>query len=331
MFRLSAFRKRDLATGSIFVGGLVFLSAVQSFVYSSVDTSECSLDEFAKDAAVAWESYKFLPHTACYNRLFKTEDNGDFARQYQRQFERLIAENYPRVGYKIGIHEPAQQKMFGLDGPVFGVFYGEDTWIESGTVVDVKGENLGFEPDFLLRIGSEGINDATTIEEAAQFIDRVYAFIELPVFLTDPGEIHDALLPNFYLLQALNLGARYGVIGEYLDTESDPDIVENLRNMTVLTTDHKGVSMPVRYVADDETHIYITAIQTAQFLKERGEKLKAGDLISVGALGVLGASGPDWDYPGIDTEKRHVYYYIGDQRLSVSVGFEDSVRGTRNE
>lgn len=331
MFRFDAFRKKDLVPGLVLVGGMVLLSVAQSVIYSSVDTSECSLGNFALDAADAWENYHLLPHTACYERIFKNEGNGDFARKYQREFESLIAVNHPRVGYKIGIHEPPQQTMFGLDGPVFGVFYGDNTWHPSGAIIDVRGENLGFEPDFLLRIGGEGINEATTIEEAARYIDRVYAFIELPAHLANPAEIHDAFLPNFYLMQALNLSARYGIIGDYIDTASDPDIVENLRNMTVLATDHQGVSAPVKYLKDDETHVYITAIMTAGFLKERGERLEAGDLISVGAMGTLGGSGPDWDDPGVDTEMRHVHYYIGDRRLSVSVGFEDSVRGTRHE
>ena len=330
MFRLSAFRRGDIVPGLMFIGIVVTVSIVHSLIYSYVDTSECSLDTFAQDAATAWESYGLLPTTACYNRLFKDADSGDFAREYQRAFENLIAEKHPRVGYKIGIHEPSEQKMFGLDGPVFGVFYGDDTWHPSGTILDVRGEYLGFEPDFLLRVGDERINDATTIEEAAPYIDRVYAFIELPAFTANPDEIHDALLPNFYTMQALNLSARYGIIGEYLDTASDPDIVENLRNMTVLTTDHNGVPAPIKYLADDETHVYITALMTADFLRERGEKLEVGDLISVGALATLGG-GPDWDYPGIDTEMRHVHYHIGSQRLSVSVGFEDSVRGTRHE
>ena len=331
MFRLGAFKKAEFTLGLVPIGALVLLSIVQSYIYSHVDTSECDLENFAADAAAAWEGYTLLPHTACYERLFKNEGNGDFARRYQQEFENLIADRHPRTGYKIGIHEPREQKMFGLDGPVFGVFYGENTWHPSGAILDVRGENLGFEPDFLLRIGDERANEATTIEEMANYIDRVYAFIELPAHLANPDEIHGAFLPNFYMMQALNLSARYGIIGDHIDTASDPNIVENLRTMTVVATDHNGVSAPIKYLADDETHVYITAIMAAQFLRERGERLEAGDLISVGAMGVFGGSGPDWDYPGIDTEMRHVHYYVGDQRLSVSVGFEDSVRETRHE
>ncbi len=331
MLRIDVFNKGEIVLGLIPIGVLIVVSIVQSYIYNHVDTSECDLENFAVDAAAAWEGYTLLPHTACYDRLFKTEGSGDFARQYQRDFESLIAENHPRTGYKIGIHERQQQKMFGLDGPVFGVFYGDNTWHPSGAILDVKGENLGFEPDFLLRIGDDRANEATTIEEVANYIDRVYAFIELPAHLADPDEIHGAFLPNFYTMQALNLSVRYGIIGDYIDTASDPDIIDNLRNMAVLTTDHNGVSTPVKYLNQDETHIYITAIMAANFLKERGERLEAGDLISVGALGVFGGSGPEWDYPGIDTAMRHVHYYIGGRRLSVSVGFEDSVRGTSHE
>ncbi|MYJ94432.1 MAG: hypothetical protein F4053_02210, partial [Proteobacteria bacterium] len=214
MFRLGAFKKAELTLGLLPIGALVLLSIVQSYIYSYVDTSECDLENFAADAAAAWEGYTLLAHTACYERLFKNEGNGDFARRYQQEFESLIADRHPRTGYKIGIHEPREQKMFGLDGPVFGVFYGENTWHPSGTILDVRGENLGFEPDFLLRIGDERANEATTIEEMANYIDRVYAFIELPAHLANPDEIHGAFLPNFYMMQALNLSARYGIIGD---------------------------------------------------------------------------------------------------------------------
>ena len=50
----------------------------------------------------------------------------------------------------------------------------------------MEGQTLGLEPDFLLRVGSERINEATTIEEAVQYIEAVCAFIELPVYLNNP-------------------------------------------------------------------------------------------------------------------------------------------------
>ncbi|MGH1467039.1 MAG: hypothetical protein ACRBBQ_16925 [Cognatishimia sp.] len=322
---------RDLVLGGAFVALLVAGSFVHSNIYRSVDTSVCSMDNFAADMFEAWDNYKPLENVRCYDAISRDMSRAE-AREYQREFEALMAEDHPRVGYKIGIHEPSQQRVFGLDGPVFGVFYGDDAFHEDGAIIDAKGQKINFEPDFLLRVGDERINDAKTVEEVAEYIDRAYAFIELPASAAGHDDLPgDALFPNFRLMQATNLAARYGVIGEYMDAKDDPNFAENLRNMQVVATNYKGQSTPPYEVANDDTHPLVTALLTAEFLKERGEKLEVGDVISVGAMLAFIGNSVEWELPGIDNEVRHVNYYIGDKMLHVSVGFEDSVRGTRYE
>ena len=86
--------------------------------------------------------------------------------------------------------------------------------------------------------------------------------------------------------------------------------------MTVVSTDHIGNQKSIKYQSDDETHLLITALMTAEFLKERDSELQVGDLVSVGAMGM-----GDWEPITSESDIRHVHYYIGDRVLTVSVRF----------
>lgn len=312
------YEKNRLLKGGIFIAILAIASVAQSYMYKSADTS-CSVAEFPEIVAEAWLNRSLIPaeETACFAKKFVEDVSRDEARELAWQFGQIVSATRPIAGYKVGIHEPGEQRFFGLDGPMFGIFYGEETFLNSGDFVDVRGEWLNFEPDFLLRVGDERINEATTIEEAAQYIDRVYAFIELPVFLHDHAGTHGFPFVPAHMMQALNTGARYGIIGDYINTAQDPDIIENLRNMTVISSDHTGAQRSIKHQSDDETHLFITALMTAEFLKERDLRLEVGDLISVGAMGI-----GDWEPITSESGIRHVHYYIGERVLSASVRFE---------
>ena len=125
-----------------------------------------------------------------------------------------------------------------------------------------------------------------------QHIEAVCAFIELPVYLNNPEEIQAGIGLSAHFMQGTSAAARYGVIGECLNPADDPDIIENLRTMRVVSTEQTFKDQQM-----DETHLLITALMTADFLERRGQSLQPGDLISVGALsgnprGVTEAASP---------------------------------------
>ena len=139
-----------------------------------------------------------------------------------------------------------------------------------------------------------------------------------PVLLGDPAGGQDGM-PFPFLMQAMNLGARYGVIGEYLETADDPDSFDNLANMTVISANPDGTERSMFQVAvTDSVHPVLVTLQVAEALKKRGEALEVGDVISVGAMM------EEFIDVAVPIEgKRHVHYYIGDRVISVSAGFRE--------
>ena len=300
-------------------------------LWSGIALADCDMDNWARDAADAWENSGVVVETLCYIELLDAMDL-ETAQEYGRQYdEELERRGHPVAAYKIGIHLPSVQPRFGLSGPLFGVLHGEDALFEDNGEVPVQGQALNLEPDFLLRVGSERIHEATTIEEAAQHIEAVCAFIELPVFLNNREQVEPGVGLSAHFMQATSAGGRYGVVGDCLNTADDPNIVENLRTMRVVGTDHTGTEQTFKDQQTDELHLLVTALMTADFLERRGQSLQPGDLISVGALAgnprrapdAAGAGGPDpeWSNLHADSPPKHVTYYIGDRILTVTANF----------
>lgn len=310
-------KANDLKSGGAFIGVLLIVAVVQSLVISQVDT-DCSLDNFAADAYNAWRAKAKLENLECYDAKLDEIGLLTESRKYARQLEGLLAKDHPRVGYKIGGHTPEALKMFRLEGPMWATFYGEDAFMQSYEALQIKeGQNFNFEPDFLLRVSGEGIMEAETAEEIGQYIDRVYAFIEFPDIFVN-FETDGFISP--YLMQAMNLGAAYGWIGEHLDAKDDPDFMKNLRNMTVVASGWDGTTRSTYHLNTESIHMFESLKYAIELMNERGESLKEGDLVSLGALMSMDAMG--WGNPTGNSPGRHVHYYIGDQILHVAAQFK---------
>ena len=300
-------------------------------LWSGISLADCDMENWVRDAADAWENNGVVEETLCYVELLDAMDL-ETAQEYGRQYdEELQRRGHPVAAYKIGIHLPSVQPRFGLSGPLFGILHGEGALFENNGEVPVEGQALNLEPDFLLRVGSERINEATTIEEAAQYVEAVCAFIELPVFLNNPEQVAPGVGLSAHFMQATSAGGRYGVVGECLNTADDPNIVENLRTMRVVGTDHTGTEQTFKDQQTDELHLLVTALMAADFLERRGQSLQPGDLISVGALqgnprsasdaAGTGNRDPEWSNLHADSPAKHVSYYIGDRVLTVTANF----------
>ncbi|MCX7965622.1 MAG: hypothetical protein N2596_03235, partial [Syntrophorhabdaceae bacterium] len=137
-----------------------------------------------------------------------------------------------------------------------------------------------FEGDLLVRVGNDAINDATTPEEALKNLEAVIPFIELPDLVYDPN-----VKMNGPAIAAINVGARYGVMGDPIVLEATKEWMERLKNFTlqiydgagVLLTDGKGSAL----LGDPLTVV----LWIKDSLLKEGKKLKKGDILSLGTIG----------------------------------------------
>jgi 2-keto-4-pentenoate hydratase len=246
-----------------------------------------------------------IPNAPCYAELIT---DMEIARGMRNTLIEEFDAMFPRAAYKVVGLDPVNAALPGVDRPMVGVMY-VGMFLADGAILPLdSAEIIITEPDFLIRVADSRINDATTIEEAARYLDRAYAFIETlaPTFVNSP--------PNPYMMQASNLMARWGVIGGSVPVSADPQFIRSLETMTVTFRDTAGTVLaeqPGAYLGGNPLRSVLVVIDE---LRRRGERLERGDLISAGSymppIPVKSAIGYETIYEG-----------IGGQTISVSTSF----------
>lgn len=185
------------------------------------------------------------------------------------------------VGYKAGLTNPAVQKRFNASAPVWGVLY-EPMLLKDGATVDAAfGARPLFEADLLVRVADARINQAKTPEQVLQFIDQVIPAIELPDLVVQaPPKLDGAGVA------AINVGARYFVLGSPIAVKPTQAFADSLASMKVLVMGG-GQDLDVGFGRDVLDHPLNAVTWLAQDLKKQGLALKKGDLISVGSFSKL--------------------------------------------
>ena len=198
----------------------------------------------------------------------------------QEQFvARLARELGEPIGYKAGLTNPNIQKALGVNQPVRGTLL-KKMILESGAVVQAKfGAVPMSEGDLIVRVKDEAINKAKTADETLQYLDAVIPFIELPDMVCDKS-----VKFNGPLLVAINVGARYGVVGKPIPLAATPQWKERLRSFSVVIFDEKG-----DVVAEGKADALLgdplnAVLWIKDSLASEGKKLKKGDLLSLGSL-----------------------------------------------
>ena len=89
----------------------------------------------------------------------------------QDKYLKLLKVRYgPAIGYKVGFTGKASQERFGVSKPVYGKLFGP-MLLKSGSTLDLNfGVRPLFEPDLVVTVKDEGINDAQTMLEVAQHL-----------------------------------------------------------------------------------------------------------------------------------------------------------------
>ena len=246
-----------------------------------------------------------LSNAQCYAGVITSMDLG---RTMRDQVVDRFDEMFPRAAYKVVGLDPINAALPGVDRPMVGVMY-VGMFVPNGATIPMSSaERLITEPDFLISVADEGINDATTLEEALPHLDRIYAFIEVlaPLFNNSPA--------NPFMMQASNLMARWGVIGESVEVTASQEFLRSLETMTVTFEDGDGkvlAKQPGSYLGVNPLNGVLVVIEE---LKRRGERLHAGDLISSGSY-----MPPMPVTAGLYTETR--YEGIGGTTLTVAASY----------
>jgi 2-keto-4-pentenoate hydratase len=189
------------------------------------------------------------------------------------------------VGYKAGLTNPAVQKRFNADAPVWGALYAP-MLLPAGSVVDPAfGARPLFEADLLVRVGSEAINRAKSPDDVLQAIDQIIPFIELPdLVVQSPPKLNGAAI------SAINVGARLGVLGTPIAvpvTRGERYALNDaLRDMTVIVKGG-GAELDRGAGSDVLGHPLNAVVWLAQDLVRHGIALKPGDLVSLGSFSKL--------------------------------------------
>jgi len=200
--------------------------------------------------------------------------------------QRLAAQSGPLAGYKAGLTNPAVQKRFNTDQPVWGALYERMLLDNGATVAATFGARPLYEADLLVRVKDAGINAATTPAEVLQHVDQIVPFIELPDLVVQaPPQL------NGVGVSAINVGARLGVRGAPLAVPADPAgqarLLDQLRDMDVRLVDAQGDRLGGGKGSDVLGHPLNAVVWLAGALKAQGLALQPGQLVSLGSFSAL--------------------------------------------
>lgn len=195
----------------------------------------------------------------------------------------LAASQGALVGYKAGLTNPAVQKRFHTDQPVWGALYADMLLPAGAEVAHAFGARPMMEADLLVRVKSRAVNTARTPAEVLAALDQVIPFVELPdLMVREPARL------TGHTLSALNVGARFGVAGEPLpvprEAAARQALLDGLQGMTVRLLDGSGQELGRGQGGDILGHPLQAVIWLTGALKAQGLSLREGQLVSLGAF-----------------------------------------------
>lgn len=197
----------------------------------------------------------------------------------QHIFVQAISKELGRkAGYKVGLVTKANQERMGASGPVRGVLLKKMLLPNNARLPVNFAARPAVEADLVVTIKDSGINKATTLEEVAAHVAEIVAFIELPDSQFAPEQKLDG-----GVLEVANVGARAGVLGDRVKFKATPEFIQAFGKMRIIFTDKSGrelVNKPADIILGHPLNALLFLVQD---LKKSGEKLKAGDVISLGS------------------------------------------------
>ena len=238
----------------------------------------CKAEEFAKEFVTAYLDAQPLPDP---ETAFTTLPTLDIAECHQDWAIAQLTETLgPPIGYKVAVTSAAAQAQIGSDSPLPGVFFAGATLPDGSAIAADSGGRLVYELDLLVRVGSDDIANAESIEDVAEALDAIVPFIEVADLMVPPGSTVTAPL-----LVAINAGARWGLVGEEIPVVEPEKIVSALEGMQVELADKSGQVLVEARGSDLMGHPLNAVLFLLGEAERRGWKIEAGDVISVGSFG----------------------------------------------
>jgi 2-keto-4-pentenoate hydratase len=188
---------------------------------------------------------------------------------------------------------------------------------ESGVVMPVAFGSVPFcEGSLIVRVGDAAVNGAKTPEETLKWLDAVIPFTELSdmvfargVQLTAPA------------MAAVNVGARYGIMGDPIKLSPTPEWIARLKTFSVRVVDEKGTLIGEGRGKALMGGPLAVVLWIRDSLAAEGKELVKGDLLSLGSL-----TKPILPRPGMTV--RSIYTGLDPKGpVEISVGFEEEDHG----
>jgi len=234
----------------------------------------------AQAASAAAHFFDLVPLPAA----MEIDDGVAFQKLY---LEYLKARLGPPVGYKAALTTVASQRRFKAQQPVLGVLL-RDMVLESPAALPRKFATRPLlEADLMVRVGKADIETAETDQEILGCLDVVAPFVEIPDLLFAP-----AVDLNSKQLEAVNVGARFGVMGQQVELRNMGDAFKQLASFEVELEGSDGVRRMRGQGSNLMGHPLNVVRWIRDRLKEKGGKLLPGDWLSLGSVTGLQAVVP---------------------------------------
>jgi 2-keto-4-pentenoate hydratase len=257
---------------------LRYLTALAAVAFSGTAAAACLSDA---EVSAMFDAYSRAQPAA--NPQALSAADGECSRgKFNRMLELQLGKP---VGYKAGLTNPAVQKRFNADAPVWGTLYAPMMLANNAIVDAAFGARPLFEADMLVRIASSAINSAKTPQDVLDSIDQVIPAIELPDLVVQaPGQLNGAAIT------AINVGARFFVSGTPLTVPVTRGerfaLLDGLRDMQAIVK-ADGNEVDRGKGSDVLGHPLAAVAWLAQDLARQGGALKPGDLVSLGSFSRL--------------------------------------------
>ncbi|GBF82910.1 2-keto-4-pentenoate hydratase [Aphanothece sacrum] len=224
----------------------------------------------------------------------------------------LIPSQGQLIGYKAGLTNQKIQEKFKVSQPVLGRIL-KQMILPSGVTLPPNFAAIPrLEGDLIVRVKSEGINQAKTPQEILKNLDAIIPFLELPdLVYTKDLELNGAMLV------AVNVGARLGIVGTPILLQSTEKWQNKLNNIQVIIVDQSGQELAQGHSKNLLGDPLKVVLWIKDKLHSQGKSLKKGDLLSLGSI-----------TPVIPIKPGTTIYgqYLGlnpDKKIEISVNFKN--------